>query len=431
VQGLLPVCSMLAADLRVSIRVIGRSLLGQLRRLASFPRVGDWSKLPSAEQNAWELLGWSEDRWTGKSPAPVSSLQRWVELSPQEQAAALHGLGYDESKWEDMIARLADVGQVTVVADGIPTSGSSSVPAVNDNSGGGVASTILSKAWGAAKAASPLVGGALRQSRHPGAALLGHVISAVPSMVDGFTGPVSVDRIETILYLDDSGSMGFPLPGNVMSNALGEGKYVLASLSPLLGGPTRVVKFGNDKYVVAPRDEDVLSTALVALNWDGSSGGTYMWHMIEHDVIEHYRPGKGKLRLIVVTDGHDTHSPPEYRGVRGMDPMMRNLHDSGFDVEWHIVVIGQGVSPADRRRYAALAGASGGSILSISGTFNADSPEAMRFLDAVEESGSGDEGRYERQKQYELDLGAGAAERVGWFRSLPPPPAAGGGRSES
>jgi hypothetical protein len=27
---------------------------------------------------------------------------------------------------------------------------------------------------------------------------------------------------------------------------------------------------------------------LVELNWDGSSGGTYMWHMIERDVVARY-----------------------------------------------------------------------------------------------------------------------------------------------
>ena len=50
-------------------------------------------------------------------------------------------------------------------------------------------------------------------------------------------------------------------------------------------------------------------TELLQLGWDGSSGGTYMWHMIEQDVLERYRPGSGTLRLIVVTDGHDTLSP--------------------------------------------------------------------------------------------------------------------------
>ena len=36
--------------------------------------------------------------------------------------------------------------------------------------------------------------------------------------------------------------------------------------------------------------------------------------MIEDDVTARYRPGRGKLRLVVVTDGQDTLSPAEYNG---------------------------------------------------------------------------------------------------------------------
>eukprot|EP00967_Tisochrysis_lutea_P101561 scaffold152505_cov33-Tisochrysis_lutea.AAC.4 len=28
------------------------------------------------------------------------------------------------------------------------------------------------------------------------------------------------------------------------------------------------------------------NASLVAMSWNGSSGGTYMWHMIEHDVLD-------------------------------------------------------------------------------------------------------------------------------------------------
>ena len=58
-----------------------------------------------------------------------------------------------------------------------------------------------------------------------------------------------------------------------------------------------------------------------------------MWHMIQTDVLARYRPGRGKLRLIIVTDGHDTQSPAQYNGRRGMHPMMRTLHAEGYDVE--------------------------------------------------------------------------------------------------
>ena len=39
--------------------------------------------------------------------------------------------------------------------------------------------------------------------------------------------------------------------------------------------------------------------------WDASSGGTYMWHMIECDVMSRYIPGKGRLRIVIITDGED------------------------------------------------------------------------------------------------------------------------------
>ena len=84
-----------------------------------------------------------------------------------------------------------------------------------------------------------------------------------------------------------------------------------------------------------------MMTELISLGWDGSSGGTYLWHMIQQDVLGRYRPAGGKLRLIVITDGHDTLSPAQYAGLRGMDPLMNDLHAAGYDVEWHVVVLGQ------------------------------------------------------------------------------------------
>ena len=53
----------------------------------------------------------------------------------------------------------------------------------------------------------------------------------------------------------------------------------------------------------------LLLSSVVAAQWNGTSGGTYMWKMIEEDVRSRYLPGHGRLRLIVITDGEDTHSP--------------------------------------------------------------------------------------------------------------------------
>ena len=194
---------------------------------------------------------------------------------------------------------------------------------------------------------------------------------------------------------------------------------VLASLAPLLSGPTRVLKFGEAPTVLSPREVEgnQVSTTLVGMQWDGSSGGTYMWKMIEDDVMSRYRPGSGKLRLVVVTDGQDTLSPAEYNGVKGMDPMMRTLLHEGFDIEWHIVVLGD---VERKERYEALAGATGGSFLST-GRFDADEPKAAAFLDAVGASGEQDHAasRRARQRQYELEARRGKAERFEWYQALP------------
>jgi hypothetical protein len=59
-----------------------------------------------------------------------------------------------------------------------------------------------------------------------------------------------------------------------------------------------------------------------------SSGGTVMWNMIERDVNETWTPEGGRLRLYVVTDGHDSST-----GMQGMHPMMRALCEAGYDIE--------------------------------------------------------------------------------------------------
>jgi len=125
------------------------------------------------------------------------------------------------------------------------------------------------------------------------------------------------------------------------------GQDALDQVVPLLQGPTRILKFGTLPKVLLPREElsasqDTAATAtllhsVVAAQWNGTSGGTYMWKMIEEDVRSRYLPGHGRLRLIVITDGEDTHSPGAYCGIKGMDALMKELQKQGFDVEWHIV----------------------------------------------------------------------------------------------
>ena len=125
-------------------------------------------------------------------------------------------------------------------------------------------------------------------------------------------------------------------------------------------------------------------------------------------MLQRYRPGSGKLRLIVVTDGHDTMSPEHYSGLRGMDPLMSSLHDFGYDVEWHIVVLGQ-VSQSER--YESLAAATGGSFLAVT-SFDESSRETARFLDAIADSGRSDYAHARRERLVaERTAGRGAEER--------------------
>ena len=144
-----------------------------------------------------------------------------------------------------------------------------------------------------------------------------------------------------------------------------------------------------------------------------------MWHMIEEDVLARYRPGTGTLRLVVVTDGQDTLSPAAYKGIGGMNPMQRTLLRAGYDIEWHIVVLGKDVG--GQREDESLAGATGGSFLSID-TFREESLDVKGFLDAIQASSQGDhEARRRRQRGYELGASKGTAQRFEWYKALPPP----------
>jgi len=269
---------------------------------------------------------------------------------------------------------------------------------------------------------APLVGKFLvEEGRHPAFKMVGLAVQRLPGIVDQISPPVAVRDMETCIYLDDSPSM-------TEGGALEEGHAVLrAATSPLLRdrGSCRVVKFGGSPTVLVPGDDDALSGAagamMVQLAWDGSSWGTYMWHMIEQDVMARYQPGGGKLRLMVITDGEDTCSPAGYNGVQGMDPMMRALTLAGFDIEWHIVVIGR---VPGSRRYADLAAATGGSFLAVEDLFDEGSEDARRFLDTVERSGElgADATRRRwRREEYQVEAREGRREKFDWLKALPPP----------
>ena len=435
-----------------------RLLLTRFASTGKLPGRGLWSSLPASERAAWELLGWNEHKWEGRdSMPPLTSLSNWRHLDSSQKAAARHGLGWEEKTWDSSMA-----GAVTTVDDDHdnyddnydddapavrPSSSPSSPP---ESSSSSLASSIAGSAWSMAKVAAPFVGSALvaaggrgrRGGGGLGLAVVGGLLQNLPAAIEFGQGPVPVVGVETCCYLDDSGSMtswqGSRTPWNASSfgfsssssgRPLDEAHRVLESLEPHLRGPTRVVKFGSAPTVLAPRDTGGLTAAgstAATLAWDGSSGSTYMWDMILNDVRARYVPEGGKLRLVVVTDGQDTDSPGAYQGIRGMDPLMHDLQAEGYDIEWHIVVVGR---VPERQRYASLAAATGGTFLSIGDgqPFDPAARDARRFFQAIDRGGGDTDARREReereqrQRQYELEAKQGKQEKFGWYKALPPP----------
>lgn len=377
--------------------------------------------LPESQRSAWEALGWDSESWAGREPPPRSAAASWQVLSPDQRAAALHGLGYTKESWESNAVSGWDRGRLD---DGSrrrgrpprsPALGSgdpperTSVPAgplFGRSKDGGSAPSLIDRARNLARDVAKVIS---------------------PTLADGLSEPVIVNDLETTVYLDDSPSMKESVGGgggwfSSGSTRLDEGKKVVRWLSPLLTpSPCRVLKFSNRPTVLSPRDEEGgdSSGTLALGGWNGSGFGTYLWHMIQQDVLERYVPGTGKLRLVVVTDGEDNMSPAGYTGMRGMDPMMRTLQREGYDIEWHIVVVG---SDRGLKRYEALAGATGGSFLAVPNTFDETKNDSSRFYEAVESSveTGNRQRRRERQHQYEIDAKSGKVERVDWYKALPP-----------
>ena len=229
-----------------------------------------WGALPTDERAAWSALGWSAESWDGSRHAPMSTLQYWDELTASQRGAAQHGLGYTEELWNAQ--RDASAIVLTSPSD-------DAMPPAQLPSGGGasVVGTFARAAWGVAKTVAPVAGSALAKARHPGFMLAGHLLQSVPSVLDAVASPVDVCGIETVLYLDDSGSMrggvsvgsgsgsgsgsgggsdggGSGWGGSWGSTLLDEGKRVLSTMGPLLRGPTRVLKFGAAPTVNCSND---------------------------------------------------------------------------------------------------------------------------------------------------------------------------------
>jgi hypothetical protein len=137
--------------------------------------------------------------------------------------------------------------------------------------------------------------------------------------------------------------------------------------------------------------------------------------MIEHDIRTRYRPGSGKLRLCCITDGDDCLSPPPFNGVKGMDPLMRSLKQQGFDIEWHIIIVGDEVS--EPARYEALTKATGGTFIQTT-FFDVATPSCAAYLKQLKASCGGDAShiRAQRQSTYALEAKTGRAPTFDWFQ---------------
>ena len=129
--------------------------------------------------------------------------------------------------------------------------------------------------------------------------------------------------------------------------------------------------------------------------WDATSLSTYMWHMIEQDVLSRYRPGRGTLRLIVITDGRTcsrrlpTEASAEWIQCRRRCST-RDTTSSGTS---------SSVRGGETR--TPLAGATSGSYVQID-QFHRDHPDVRNLLAAI--AGNADtSARHSRQQQYQLE----------------------------
>ncbi|CAJ1393657.1 unnamed protein product [Effrenium voratum] len=383
-----------------------------------------WDSLPSSERDAWQVLELDETAWkrlqSGSTP-----LRRFEHLTSAQQAAVLYGLRADASEWNALVERSPEAEERQVAA----------VPARSS----GLVDSIIGGAWHLTKRYGPALGALLasdvartpsRRSNAPLAAhVVGQLLQQLPWALDLREGPVTVDGLETVLYLDDSASMS--------GANLSEAQASLRKMAHLLqDSPTRVCTFADVKQVIVPREPraapskqtavlaggespryfsnkfDHLDPAILCLQWTGRAPGTYMWHMILKDLRDKYIPGKGKLRVIVITDGLDVSSPQPYQGIQGMDPMMKELLKDGYDIEWHIVVVdistgilGSMIEKAATSRYEALAESTGGGFLHIDQPGVMDDFSSRHFLSSLEKAVTGGKTNFLNSDEFKQQRG--------------------------
>ena len=182
-----------------------------------------WTELSEPERAAWEVLGYGK-AWH-QNPRPPRPLPRWSELQAHQQAAAKHGLQLHEESWEKLRILSHSKANDVDTAEGAHETKASAVSALTV--GGGLWSGAAGAAWSVCKRLAPVVGDALDGARHPALRMLGGALRSMADVTDSLTASVTVDGLETILYLDDSGSMRSSVRGVFGKSGLQLGQDVL------------------------------------------------------------------------------------------------------------------------------------------------------------------------------------------------------------
>ena len=110
-----------------------------------------------------------------------------------------------------------------------------------------------------------------------------------------------------------------------------------------------------------------------------------------------------------------------------MDPMMSDILEAGLDVEFHVIVLSNGIFADPNPRYRDLARATGGQFLSLAWSYLLDGKSQaaeLAFLNEVEvyltvEASGTERARLVKKRQYELDLQKGEATEFEWYDKLP------------
>eukprot|EP00439_Symbiodinium_sp_Y106_P083898 s498_g24.t1 len=376
------------AGAEMALRRLRGPLLRPICRAQALSSLKPWEALSESERAAWESLGRGES-W---HRTPQKTLPSWGQLQAHQQAAAKHGLGLHEESWEGLRAQIqAEAAPSPSVSSGAPLA----------RAGAGAARTgaagLAGVAWSVCKTLAPIVGDALDGAKHPGLRLLGGAFRYMADVNDTLAAPVTVDDVETIMYLDDSGSMRGSVQGVFGKSGLQLGQDALDQVVPLLQGPTRILKFGTLPKVLLPREE-------LSASQDTAATATLLQSLVR--IVLVFRAcGYALPRCLLRHQGH------------GCIDEGQELQKQGFDVEWHIIILGR-FQAAERKRYETLAGATGGSFLALEEAEAFQSPAARRFLAALKENPGA---RQARQQAYLADTAAGRMEQVEWFKALPPP----------